>query len=145
MVWPIRTALRFVVARSRRVYMAERSVSGGLPRRASALLASAAIVAAFVPGALGAPSTGVTRASIDPALAHLRGTVGVIVQTTGHAGSAAESAVTRFGGRITHELPIISGFAAKLPARAVQKLSEVTGVRAITLDGKLHVQASSPS
>src|SRR5205085_6189579 len=71
------------------------------------------------------------------------GTVGVIVQTVGRSGATVESAVHRLGGRVTDQLPIVNGFAARLPARAVQGLAHVAGVRAVTLDGTMRVQAST--
>jgi serine protease AprX len=121
-------------------------------RRPAALLAGAALVAALLPGTLAAhaaatPASGISSpiASVDPALSHLRGSVGVIVQAAGGSVRSAEAATARLGGRVTRDLPIVSGFAAKLPARAVDRLAHITGVRAITLDGRLHVQASTPA
>ncbi|MFL6237948.1 MAG: S8 family serine peptidase [Actinomycetes bacterium] len=130
--------------------MAAALTTGGLDRRfgrrSAAFLAGAALVAAVVPGALGSGArSAATTASVDPALAHLRGTVSVIVQAGAGSVRAAESAASRLGATVTRDLPIISGFAARLPARAVAELSHVTGVRAITLDGRMHVQASLPS
>src|SRR3954447_22591281 len=116
-------------------------------RRPAAFLAGAAIVAALLPATLSASASPAASpaAVVDPALNHLRGTVGVIVQAGDRSVQAAESATTKLGGKVTLQLPIVHGFAAKIPADAVRSLANVTGVRAITLDGRMHVQASLPS
>jgi serine protease AprX len=126
--------------------MAVSSVVVRGPRRSAALLAGAAVVAALLPGALGSSrTTNGSSGIVDPALAHLRGTVGVIVQTASRSGAAVEKSVGRLGGRVTHELPIVGGFAARIPARAVDRVAHLTGVRSISLDGRMHVQAAPPS
>ena len=101
------------------------AISGCLRRRQpAALLAGAALVAAILPGALSsAAGANPVSANIDPALGHLRGTVGVIVQTGGQSAHTAERATVRLGGTITQDLPIVHGFAAKLPAHAVTSLA----------------------
>jgi serine protease AprX len=62
---------------------------------------------------------------------------------TAEAAETAAHAVTSLGGTVTEQLPIISGFAATLPAAAVPALATVPGVREITLDGVMHVQADA--
>ena len=128
--------------------MTARLATAHHPARRRALLAGTALVASLIPGALaagsGSPAVSLS-AAVDPALAHVRGTVGVIVQTVGRSGAAAERAVVRLGGRVTRELPIVSGFAARVPARAVTGLAHVAGVRTVSLDRVMHVQASLPS
>src|SRR5688500_14366104 len=57
----------------------------------------------------------------------------VIVQELG-PGSAAEDAVERFGGRITHKFAFIDAFAADLPAFAVRELAQADDVRWVSLD-----------
>jgi serine protease AprX len=126
--------------------MAVGSVVAGGSRRFASLFAGAAVLAALLPAALPASSSAQgPSAIVDPALAHLRGTVGVIVGTADRSASAVEAAVGRAGGQVTRQLPIISGFAAKIPAVAVDRLAHLTGVRTVSLDGRVHVQASTPS
>jgi serine protease AprX len=75
-----------------------------------------------------------------PALAAPGGrAASVIVQ--GVSGRAAAAAVGRHGGRIVRDLPIVEGVAARLPAPALAALAADPGVRAVTPDGPLAVQA----
>jgi len=64
---------------------------------------------------------------------------GVIVQ--GVSGQAAAAAVGRHGGRIVRDLPIVEGVAARVPVAALAALAAEPGVRAVTPDGRLAVQA----
>ena len=79
-------------------------------------------------------------AAIDPALRAAAGLVAVIVQQTPGAGDAPARAVRRLGGRVTRPLPIVDGFAATLPAAAVEPLASVAGVRVLSLDRTVHMQ-----
>ena len=76
-------------------------------------------------------------AVVDPAVRAASGTVGVIVQGT----HSVESAVRDMGGRITHDLPLIGGFSARVPAGDVDRIAHLPGATAITLDRPTHVQA----
>src|SRR3954451_16241656 len=85
---------------------------------------------------------------VDPALraaqgvaAGVDGTVGVIVRGS----ASAESSVRRMGGRITHDLPLIGGFSARVPARDVPRLAQLRGTTSVTLDRATHVQATTGS
>jgi serine protease AprX len=73
-----------------------------------------------------------------------RGAVGavvpVIVQATSGALEAAADAVEAAGGTITDALPIIEGFAARVPAGAVERLVDTTAVRAVTPDEQVHFE-----
>ena len=69
----------------------------------------------------------------------------VIVQERADAGAAPERAVARLGGTVTRALPIVAGFAATVPAAAVAELTRTPGVRAVTPDEKLRVQATPAS
>jgi serine protease AprX len=77
--------------------------------------------------------------NLHPALAQVAYTapeqqVAVIVQKS--AGSdEAERLVTRLGGQITRDLPIIQAFAAEMPAGAVPTLARAGGVRWVSPDG----------
>jgi serine protease AprX len=69
----------------------------------------------------------------------------VIVQQRAAADAAPELAVRRLGGQVTRALPIVAGFAATVPAAAVGELTRLPGVRAVTPDGRVRVQATAPS
>ena len=62
----------------------------------------------------------------------------VIVQ-----GPAAEAAVVAAGGQVTASLPIVDGVAATVPAGAVSRLRSARGVRNVTADDAVRVQASA--
>jgi len=111
-------------------------------RSTSALVALAATFSWMIaaPSATGT-GTGRLAAVVDPALRAAHGTVGVIVSGT----RAVESAVVRAGGSITHDLPIINGFSAKVPANDVPLISRMPGVTAVTLDRSTHVQSTRGS
>jgi len=64
---------------------------------------------------------------------------GVIVR--GVSGPAAAAAVGRHGGRVVRDLPIVEGVAARVPAAALDALAADPGVRAVTPDGPLRMQA----
>jgi serine protease AprX len=111
-------------------------------RSTSALVALAATFSWLVaaPTAGGTAKTPLT-AVVDPALRAVHGTVGVIVTGT----RSIESAVVRTGGSITHDLPIINGFSAKVPASDVPLISRMPGVTSVTLDRATHVQSTAGS
>jgi len=67
----------------------------------------------------------------------------VIVQKTDAADPAPELAARRLGGQVTAALPIVAGFAATLPAAAVDQLARLAGVRAVTPDSRVRVQAEA--
>ncbi|HSK35167.1 MAG TPA: S8 family peptidase, partial [Actinomycetota bacterium] len=69
--------------------------------------------------------------------------VRVIVQKTAAADPAPELAVRRLGGQVTRALPIVAGFAATVPAAAVDELARLAGVRAVTPDDKVRVQGAA--
>src|SRR5919108_3129361 len=86
----------------------------------------------------GAPPAGAQAAPPAP--------VQVIVQKLPAAGRGPELAVQRLRGRVTRALPLVAGFAATLPgARAVAELAATPGVRAVTPDRKVRVQAAAAS
>lgn len=104
--------------------------------------ASVAVLSAALTLMVAAPSSGSAGGStsptavVDPALRAVHGTVGVIVQ----GARSAEAAVVRMGGTITHQLPIVHGFSAKVPASDVDRIARVPGVTTLTLDRATHVQ-----
>jgi len=110
------------------------------------VLAGLLVLAAVPAPARGAAAAGggapAAAAVVDPLLVAARGAVHVIVQKQAGGGSAPERAVARLGGRVTRPLPIVHGFAATLPAGAVQELARTRGVRAVSRDGRMRVQAT---
>ncbi len=117
--------------------MTEQQIPRPLPRRAATLLLGLLLAAsASVPRAAAQAHS----ASIDPALRAARGLVAVIVQQTPGAGSAPARALRLLGGRVTRPLPIVDGFAAVLPATAVERLAVVPGVRVLSLNRPVRLQ-----
>jgi serine protease AprX len=101
----------------------------------------AAVLAAAISWFVAAPKAGsptVVTAVVDPALRAAHGTVSVIVE----GGRAAERAVVRSGGVVTRDLPIIGGFAAKVPANDVHQIARIPGVRSITLNRTTQMQSA---
>src|SRR5438270_13344600 len=97
---------------------------GRTGRRAAAVVAVFAAAlswAVTAPAASSAPRS--PAAVIDPALRAVHGTVGVVI--TG--ARSTEQAVVKAGGTITRELPIIGGYAAKVPANDVTTIAPVPG------------------
>jgi len=105
-----------------------------------------AVFAAALSGTAALPATGSPAgaspdsAIVDPALRAAHGSVGVIVQ----GASSVESSVRRMGGRITHDLPLIGGFSARVPANDVPRIAQLPGATSISLDASAFVQASPP-
>jgi len=115
-----------------------------LTRRHRFQVAALAVLAAALSWMVGLPAAGSTGhagtpAIVDPALRAAHGTVGIVVA----GGRAAESTVRDMGGRITHDLPIINGFSAKVSVGDVPRIAQLPGVRSVTLDRSTHVQAAS--
>lgn len=102
----------------------------------AALAAPAGALAA--PGARGQLGAGVAAA----AKAHPARALEVIVQARGD-GSRARAAVAEAGGVVVQELPLIDGFAARLPARAAAALRFCPGVRVVSLDAGVQATALS--
>ncbi len=68
--------------------------------------------------------------------------VSVIVQKTGKDNSV-EQAIQNMGGVVTKDLHIINGFAAQLLARQIPSLSELSGIRFISLDAPAESSATT--
>jgi serine protease AprX len=69
--------------------------------------------------------------------------VRVIVQKRAAGDVSPELAVRRLGGEVTRALPIVAGFAATVPAAAVDQLARLAGVRAVTPDDRVRVQGAA--
>src|SRR5688572_18637108 len=69
----------------------------------------------------------------------------VIVQVDG-GDAAVRRILADAGGTVTAELPIVSGFAARVPAEALNALQAAPGVRAVTPNEPVHVaEVTTPS
>lgn len=107
------------------------------PIRAS-LLAGVLAALLAAPVLLDAPASASARPG-DPSAP-----VQVVVQAEPGAGQAAADAVRRLGGTVTRSLPIVGGLAASVPAGAVAALGAADGVRTVSANRALQVQAAPP-
>src|SRR5215204_3235773 len=72
--------------------------------------------------------------------------VEVIVQVdAGRSAASAKAEVRADGGKVTGDLEIINGFAAKLSQDAADHLADADGVKAVTVDAAVKPQGISPS
>jgi serine protease AprX len=86
---------------------------------------------------------GAGRGGAPAAASATGGMVSVVVQAAGGALDAAARAVTSHGGTVGGELPIVDGFAARVPAGAVAAVEASPGVRAVTADQRVRFAAST--
>jgi serine protease AprX len=112
-------------------------IVGSFALRRGRALVVAALAALMLATGLGAVPRG------TPAQPGMADPVQVIVQKTSAADPAPELAVRRLGGRVTRALPIVAGFAATVPAAAVDALARLAGVRAVTPDDRVRVQGAA--
>lgn len=69
----------------------------------------------------------------------------VIVQQWDAADPGPRQAVAALGGAVTRTLPIVNGFAATVPSGTADRLARVPGVRAVSPDSEVRVQADVPA
>ncbi len=101
--------------------------------RLCCLMSAAAVVTALA-GTAGAASTSAASSASATHSAYL----GVVVQASpGHVHDAG-LAVRQAGGRVGRQLPIVDGFAARLPASALRRLAGDATIRQITPDSAVH-------
>ena len=111
--------------------MKGRSVAGARRTR-SALLVGVLTLA------LGGAATSAGPAAATPAvLAPGAPGASVVVLEQHPSSSVAESAVTALGGRVTHDLPIVGGFGAVVPAGSLDELRAADGVREVEAAGRV--------
>ena len=67
----------------------------------------------------------------------------MIVRAQPGAGAATEALVHRLGGRVDHGLPLISGFSAVVPPRAIDRLRAARGVVSVTPNAAVHFASLS--
>src|SRR3954454_5781774 len=65
----------------------------------------------------------------------------VVVMAARGALATAEAAVRAAGGRVGRQLSVIDGFTAVVPARSLPSLSRTSGVRSVTPNRRLSLQA----
>src|SRR6266487_1848647 len=119
-----------------------RSSTPGLMARWAGVAVVAFMVSGAAPAALATASTFTAKA--DPSLrasaqASPRSALHVIVRKSAPRSQAAEGVVARVGGTVTHELPIIRGFSALIPARALSELASSPAVAGVMADGRIHM------
>jgi serine protease AprX len=128
-------------------------VTSSLPRGGRPIRAAALWVALVVAGSLLA-SAGAGKLSplskADPSLAAMaasrpKAMHSVIVRETNPASLDAERRVWALGGRVTHELPIIGSFAARVSGSAVRALAESAAVWRVWGDARLRATSSDLS
>ncbi len=66
----------------------------------------------------------------------------VVVMERASAGDGPEAAVTRLGGQVDRQLPIVRGFSARVPARSVAALRRQAGVLTVTRDRRMTVRST---
>jgi serine protease AprX len=132
--------------------LTRRSIRSGLGAAvATALTALALPVLGAAPGSAAPPApaavtaavTTAATARVDPALLRADGAVGVVVRLHTGTDDRPRRAVAALGGEVTRELPVVDGFAATLPATAVDALAAVPGVAVLSEDRALQVQSGS--
>jgi serine protease AprX len=105
------------------------AVRRGAGRLGIALAAAAALLATTAPS-LGRP------ASAGPQIS-------VLVREVAPATAVAERLVTAVGGTVTRQLPIVGGFAASVPAKAIGALASVGGaIREVVPAGAVQFEGS---
>ena len=68
----------------------------------------------------------------------------VLVAAKPHRVAAAERLTERLGGTVTRRLPIVHGFTADVPRRALPRLARSGAVRAVSLNGALKLLSNDP-
>src|SRR5262245_31778178 len=71
--------------------------------------------------------------------------ISVIVREANPASDTAERLVQAVGGKITHELPIVGGFSAVMPAKALSPLAKSRSVSHLWSDGRVHMTDTNMS
>ena len=105
---------------------------GGIPlsARRIATVATSFLLAAGVAG----PAMASAAQAATPSHADL---VSVVVQESEGTGSGPQRAVEAYGGSVTKEFSVISGFSARVPGNRLDALRAVPGVTAVTEDASL--------
>jgi serine protease AprX len=113
------------------------------PKQLTALRSPRTALAPLVLALLAAVAVATTGGSARPTAA--TADVSVIVRAQPGAGVATEALVRRLGGRVEHGLPLVSGFAAHVPARALAPLRAARGVLGVTPNAAVHFASIAAS
>ena len=76
------------------------------------------------------------------ASAHERSTSVVVLKDAG-AGTAPERAVEDLGGRVVREIPLVTGFSARVPRSAVRALRGARGIRSVHRDRQYKLRSTT--
>ena len=106
----------------------------------AALIVTASLVASAGAGHL-SPLSKTDPALADMAASHPKATLSVIVRETNPASSDAERAVRALGGQVSHELPIIQGFSARLAGEQLSALAASPDVLKVWSDGRVRMSS----
>ncbi|GAA2363274.1 S8 family serine peptidase [Dactylosporangium salmoneum] len=108
-----------------------------MPRRYRTALGAASAAIAIAAGAVvpGVPAVAATPAATSADLTR------VIVEYSD--ADAAAHAVTRAGGTVGKPLSVVDGFVAEVPNNQIAALKAAPGVRGVTVDGKVGLEAAT--
>ena len=103
-----------------------------------------AIVIAALVATLPVPGSSHPRGKAHPSLLreaqrHPGSTISVLVRETTPASREAEELIHRLRGNVTHELPLVGGFSARLPSRALPTLIDSPTVAHVWGDGPIRM------
>jgi serine protease AprX len=126
-------------------------VTASRARERRVIAASVAFLLAGVLAGSPGPSQGgstIPAGKVDPGLLHAMvdtpdSTLQLIVKETAPASDEAEHLVRGLGGAITHQLPIVSGFSALLPAEALPELAGSPAVGLVWGDAEIRMTSGS--
>jgi serine protease AprX len=82
--------------------------------------------------------TSAVTAAVDPTLNGITGTAHILVQ----GARATEATIADLGGKVTHDLPIVGGYSATIPADKLPQLARTPGVKTIVRDTHMAVMAA---
>jgi serine protease AprX len=127
---------------------------GGSGSRATAMRFAAATIVLLLAGTLAGssgplsqtdsyPIAKVDRGVVDAIDASPGETIGLLVRETDPASPLAEDVVRDLGGSVTHQLPIIRGFAARMAAGDVPDLARSSAVELVWGDTTVHMSSTA--
>ena len=96
------------------------------------------------PSLLASPAASAPVVAADVHDAAADGPAAVVVQATPGAVVAARAAVEAAGGEVVLDLEVVSGFSALVDVAALDALTRVDGVRAVTLDASVELAHVGP-
>lgn len=119
-----------------------RTNTGATPKKAIVLAIVIAAVAMSIHGLQNVAAPGKAHSSLLLEAKEARGSaIQVIVRETRPASGDAERLTGRLGGSSIRELPMVGGFSARLPARALPELIDSPAVAQVWGDGRVHMSS----